>query len=72
MIHLDEKPLVGGTPTTDRPAMANMHRVKGILRPMPPRSSRLSAWVANITAPQTRKSRSLKNTWLITCSMPPA
>ena len=63
MIHLEVKPLVGGTPTAASDPMKKQNMVTGILRPTPPSSEIVSAWVRSMTAPTMRKSRSLKNTW---------
>ncbi len=62
MIHLEVKPLVGGTPTAASAPTKKQNMVTGILRPTPPSSSMVSACVRSITAPTMRKRRSLKKT----------
>ena len=52
--------------------MKKQNMVTGILRPTPPSSEIVSAWVRSMTAPTMRKSRSLKNTWFAMCRRPPA
>lgn len=64
--------MVGGTPTAASDPMKKQNMVTGILRPTPPSSEIVSAWVRSMTAPTMRKSRSLKNTWFAMCRRPPA